>query len=337
MKIQERKELLRELGIFMAAEDDAWQRAKEKAAAENAWFIPAFIDRSVQNIAQRFLSPAALQNLVDRYGIGEPASPKKIGIVAAGNVPLVGFHDLLCTFLTGHWAVVKPSSKDTVLLTFLLDKMKALNPAAVPYLTVGERLTGCDAYIATGSNNSSGYFDYYFGRYPHIIRKARTSVAVLTGRESNAELEALAADVYLYFGLGCRNVTKLYVPRGYHFEPLLNAFKKYNYLADYSKYKNNYDYNFAVLLLNHQPYMSNESLLLVEEPSLFSPIAQLNYEYYDDAEALLQFLRQNENVQCVVGAGNLAYGTAQQPGVCDFADGVDTVAFLQGLTEVRRS
>ena len=162
--------------------------------------------------------------------------------------------------------------------------MAAWNEEVNDLISFSEMLKGCDAYIATGSNNSAGYFEYYFGKYPHIIRRNRTSVAILTGNETNEELEKLADDVYLYFGLGCRNVTKLYVPEGYDFIPLLTAFKKYNYLADHHKYKNNYDYNLAIHLLNKKFYMSNESLLLVEDASLFSPISQLNYEFYTDQE-----------------------------------------------------
>lgn len=201
MNLQERKALLIAVGAFMASDDENWQAAKQRATAENPWFIPEFIDRAVQNIATQFLSPAPLQSLIDRYRIGEPAASHKVGIVMAGNVPLVGFHDLLCTFLAGHIAFIKPSSKDAVLISFLAGKMVALNKAAEPYLVLSERLNGCDAYIATGSNNTSNYFNYYFGKYPHIIRRNRTSVAILTGDETDAELEGLADDVYLFSGL----------------------------------------------------------------------------------------------------------------------------------------
>ena len=187
----------------------------------------------------------------------------------AGNIPLVGFHDLLCTFITGHYAVIKLSSKDVVLLTFLIEKMKEWTADADPYFSIQVMLKNCDAYIATGSNNSSTYFAYYFAKYPHIIRRNRTSVAILTGEETDEELEALADDVYQYFGLGCRNVTKIMVPRGYNFERLLERFRKYNYLFDYQKYKNNYDYNLAIHLLNHKYYMSNGSLLLAENQFSF--------------------------------------------------------------------
>ena len=198
-------------------------------------------------------------------------------------------------------------------------------------LIFSEMLIGCDAYIATGSNNSSGYFEYYFGKYPHIIRRNRTSAAILTGQETNEELDKLADDVYLYFGLGCRNVTKLYVPEGYDFIPLLTVFKKYNYLADNHKYKNNYDYNLAIHLLNKKFYMSNESFLLVEEASLFSPISQLNYEYYSDPESLINSLKQNKDLQAIAGKNFIPFGDTQKPSLNDYADGVDTMAFLLRL------
>jgi len=337
MNLQERKDLLVQLGNFMASDDEAWQTAKRKAAAANGWFIPEFIDLSIYNIVEQFLGENELQKLIDDYGLEENPAPKKVGIVMAGNIPLVGFHDLLCTFITGHYAVVKPSSKDEVLITALVEKMKELNENSEPYLAISERLIGCNAYIATGSNNSSHYFEYYFAKYPHIIRKNRTSVAILSGDETDEELEALADDVYQYFGLGCRNVTKIYIPRNFNFERLLNIFKKYNYLADYSKYKNNYDYNLAVHLLNKKYFMSNESLLLVEDPTPFSPIAQLHYEYYDDLDKLKASLDNSENIQCLVGKTLLPFGKAQTPGICSFADGVDTIEFLQSLTEVRKS
>lgn len=341
MNLQERKELLLRLGGFIKSDDDGWQTAKQKARAENAWFTDEFIDLAATNIAEQFLTEESLQKLIDLYSIPlENKSPKKVGIVMAGNIPMVGFHDLLCTFLTGHYAVVKLSSKDPVLIKFLVTKLTAWSPAAEPYFTFGDMLKGCDAYIATGSNNSSKYFEYYFGKYPHIIRRARTSVAILTGDESTEELAQLADDVYQYFGLGCRNVTKIFVPGGYDFARLLNVFKKYNYLADHPKYKNNYDYNLAILLLNRRQYMSNESLLLVEDPSPFSPISQLHYQVYKNKEGVREALRNDKSIQCVVSLQDTQFGKAQCPDVCNFADGIDTMEFLIGLIsekELRKS
>jgi len=192
-------------------------------------------------------------------------------------------------------------------------------------------LKNCDAYIATGSNNSSRYFDYYFSKYPHIIRRNRTSVAILTGNESIEELENLADDVYLYFGLGCRNVTKIYVPRNFDFIQMLEIFRKYNYLADHNKYKNNYDYNLALHLLNNKFYMTNGSILLIEDQAIFSPISQLNYEYYDNKEELLEKLKKSDEIQCITGLEKVPFGSAQCPSVTDYSDGVDTIKFLAAL------
>jgi hypothetical protein len=249
----------------------------------------------------------------------------------AGNIPLVGFHDFLCVFLSGHLAFIKPSSKDDVLIKHLVNKMAEWNSEVNSLVQFAEMLKGCDAYIATGSNNTSRYFEYYFQKYPHIIRKNRTSVAVLNGNESNEELEHLADDVYQYFGLGCRNVTKLYVPKDYDFVPLLKAFKKYDHLIDIQKYKNNYDYNLAILLLNKRYYMTNGSILMVEDPSYFSPISQLHFEYYFDEKEIEKKLHDNEAIQCIVNDENTGFGKAQKPSIWAFADGIDTMKFLQTL------
>ncbi len=331
MNLQERKEALIGLGRFMASDDEGWKGAKQKATAENPWFIPEFIELSITSICREYLTTEALDRLIERYELTDNEAPKKLGIVMAGNLPLVGLHDLLCTFITGHYAAIKLSSKDDALLRFLIDKLIVSDNRLRPYFTIAERLLHCDAYIATGSNNTSGYFDYYFGKYPHIIRRNRTSVAILTGTETDEEINALADDVYQYFGLGCRNVTKLYVPAGYNFERLINFFKKYDYLSAMVKYKNNYDYNLAIHLLNRTYFMSNESLLLIEDASIFSPISQLNYEYYKDTEAVKAYLLNTDSVQCIVGTDYTPFGQAQSPGIDTFADGVDTIAFLKAI------
>ena len=332
MKLQERKELLVRLGEYMMSRNEQWEQAKHKSFLDNNWFIPEFVDLSVKNIAGNFLQPQQLQRFIDQYKIPqENASPKKIGIVMAGNVPLVGFHDLLCTFLTGHYALIKPSSKDQALVTHLVQKMTEWNREMENYIAISEMLKNCDAYIATGSNNSARYFEYYFRNHPVIIRKNRTSVAILEGNESREELEALADDVYQYFGLGCRNVTQIFVPENYDFKPLLDSFAKYNYLINHHKYKNNYDYNLAVHILNNRYYMPNGSILLVEDAAPFSPISQLHYEYYTNASEVRARLLLDENIQCVTGRHHIAFGGAQCPQISDFADGVDTMTFLLGL------
>ena len=332
MNLQQRKELLVRLGNYMVSEDPDWLKAKEKASGDNLWFIPEFINLSARNISTYFLQPGPLKELADRYQIPETNSTAlKIGIVMAGNIPLVGFHDLLCVFIAGHHAMIKPSSKDETLIRHLSDKLKEWVPETEALITVSERIPNCDAYIATGSNNASRYFDYYFSKYPHIIRRNRTSVALLSGKESREELLSLADDVYQYFGLGCRNVTKVYVPKNYDFLPLLEAFKKYDHLTNYHKYKNNYDYNLAVHILNNKYYMTNGSIILVENDSPFSPISQLHYQYYSDSREVLDQMRKDENIQCLVGPEDTGFGKAQLPGICDFADGVDTMKFLMSL------
>jgi hypothetical protein len=332
MKLSQRKELLVQLGNYMQSSDEHWQQVKHEAYLENHWFIPEFIKLSVNNIAENFLQPHQLKKLITQYQIPEENSnPKKVGIVMAGNIPLVGFHDLLCVFLSGHRAIIKPSSKDKVLLRHLVNKMAEWNEQVEQSVMISEMIKNGDAYIATGSNNSSRYFEYYFGKYPNIIRKNRTSVAILTGKESNEDLEQLADDVYQYFGLGCRNVTKIFVPKDYDFIPLLNAFKKYDHLIDHHKYKNNYDYNLAIQILNKQYYMTNGSILLVENESPFSPISELHYEYYINEKEVREKLLEDQNIQCIVGKNDLKFGGAQCPDICDYADGTDTMTFLKSL------
>ena len=338
MKLQQRKELLGQLGNYMLGKDPEWALIKQQAYLENNWFIPEFIDLAVKNIASVFLQPGQLDQLAEAYSIPvENLTPQTIGIVMAGNIPLVGFHDLLCVFITGHKAKIKTSSKDQVLITHLVKKMISWQPAAGEYFTFSGMLKECDAYIATGSNNSSRYFEYYFSKYPHIIRKNRTSVAILHGNENVTELEALADDVLQFFGLGCRNVTKIFVPDDYDFQPLLQAFKKYDYLADNHKYRNNYDYNLAVYMLNNRYYMTNGSILLVEDAAFTSPISQLNYEYYSNEGEVRAKLLNNEAIQCVVGKNNIPFGEAQCPGIRDYADGVDTLDFLLQLKNSKQS
>ncbi len=349
MHLQQRINLLVELGSYLLSGDEDWLMAKQKASRENGWFIPEFIDLAVQNIAGDNLQKEKLTDWVTHYQLPEKnPSPKNIGLIMAGNIPLVGFHDFLTLFISGHRQTIKPSSKDETLIRRLVAQLTALDPSVGDYVCFAERLNGCDAYIATGSNNSARYFEYYFSKYPHIIRRNRTSVAVLDGRETADELDKLADDVLLYFGLGCRNVTKIYTPEGYDFVPLLQAFSKYAPLADFSRYKNNYDYQLTLLILNKKYYMSTETILLTENPSVFSPISVLNLEYYKPGSDIAGSLLSNKDIQCIIGreqnfalnpversfgtfASLVPFGRAQQPTLTDYADGVDTLQFLHTL------
>lgn len=332
MILQERIILLGRLGQYMLEASEEWQEVKDRAYRENQWFIPEFVDRSVENIARQFLNPSFLQNWAAAYQVPDrQVHPKNVGVVMAGNIPLVGFHDFLCVFVSGHIATLKTSSKDEVLIKHLVKKLYEWDPAVQDEVSFAERLTGCDAYIATGSNNSGRYFDYYFGKYPHIIRRNRTSVAILDGTETPEELAALADDIQLYFGLGCRNITQLYVPEGYDFIPLLDALRKYEHFMDFHKYKHNFDYHLALLIMGNKYYMNNDTVVMTENVSPFSPVSQLHYQYYQNPAELTGMLQGNPDIQCVVGHGQIPFGQAQRPGLTDYADGVDTMAFLVGL------
>lgn len=333
MNLPYRISLLDRLGKYIKENDDEWQATVEKAYAENGWFIPGFTQHAALSIANHFLDEKILEAWASRYSFSGTDLPlKTVGIIMAGNIPLAGFHDLMTVFISGNRCRIKLSSKDKVLIPALVKKLLEWEPAAESWFEFPEMLKGCDVYIATGSNNSSRYFDYYFSRFPHIIRKNRSSVAILDGDESYEELERLADDVFLYFGLGCRNVTKIYVPRDYDFLPLLAALKKYQHLADHNKYKNNYDYNLALHLLNKVNYMTNGAILLIESPQLFSPVSQLNYEYYDDVAKVREELLSDENLQCIVSRTDTAFGMAQNPAITEYADGKDTLDFLSQLT-----
>jgi hypothetical protein len=261
-------------------------------------------------------------------------TPLRVALIMAGNIPLVGFHDLISVLLTGNNAQVKCASKDTLLLKYLVGRLCELDQGlARRILFTDGKLGPFDAVIATGSTNTSRYFEYYFSKKPHIIRKNRHGVAVLTGDESPAELDGLAEDVFRYFGMGCRSVSKLFVPEGYDFDPLFNAFYAFGHLIDHQKYGNNYDYNKAVYLMSGSPMLDNGFLLLKEDKGIGSPIGTLFYETYENRAAAVEKLKASaEAVQCVVGGTWLPeatpFGSAQKPGLGTYADGVDTVDFL---------
>ena len=331
MNLQKRIELLQRLQKYLLANDEEWQNIKIKASFHNGWFITQFTDLAVINICTAFLQKEKLEQWAMHYHLDDNVGGKNIGIVMAGNIPLVGFHDFLCVFISGHKQTVKLSSKDDILLKHLVDKMIEWEPELKNKIEFAELLKGCDAYIATGSNNSARYFEQYFSKYPNIIRRNRTAVAILTGAETTEELNLLADDVHQYFGLGCRNVTKLFVPAGYDFVPLLRAFDEYKYFEDHHKFKNNYDYQLSIALLNNIFYMTNGSALLLENDAIFTAISQLNYSFYDDEKTVVEKLKGNEDIQCICGRLGIAFGQAQKPALMEYADGVDTMQFLLTL------
>jgi len=331
MILQERIEILNKLSAYMAGNGPAWAEAKERAARENPWVAPELVEKAVNSIINSFLDPQLLTNWAAKYGVPDQQSEaKKVGLVMAGNIPLVGFHDFLSVFISGHTAVIKPSSKDEILIKHIASELIKMDERVSSMVFFAPQLSGLDAYIATGSNNSSRYFDYYFGKFPNIIRRNRTSVAIIDGTETAAELDVLADDMQTYFGLGCRNVTQLYVPTNYDFIPLLTALKKYEYYLDFHKYKHNYDYHLALLIMGNKYYMNNDSLVFAENESPFSPVSQVHYQFYSSPESL-SHLTKNTDIQCIVGHGYIPFGKAQAPSLTDYADGTDTLAFLQTL------
>lgn len=327
MNIEQRIEILLQLKKYLKENSTEWQQIKQNATYKNAWFIDNFIELAIENIGTFFLDETKLRNWITQYNIN-PNADKKVGIIMAGNIPLVGFHDFLCVFISGNTLVIKASSKDDILIKHIVAKMIKWNAAISNKISFAENLKGCDVYIATGSNNSSRYFEFYFSKYPNIIRRNRTSVAVLNGTETNEELNLLAKDIQLYFGQGCRNVTHLFVPKDYDFIELITALKQFNYFTDFHKYKHNFDYQLAMLMMNNKFYMTDGSVLLSENESIFSAISQVHYSYYENKEKLMQKIEHNDDIQCIVGRGFTAYGKAQQPSLNDYADGVDTMQFL---------
>lgn len=335
MNLEKRIKAFTELGNHlkqMSAE--ALESLKESASQENPWFTHDSIKTALAGISG-FLTEKALTEWTNRYSLN-PEHPKTIALVMAGNIPLVGFHDLLCVLISGHRAQLKLSSKDSKLPAYLIKHLIWLEPEFEKCISVKEgKIENFDAVIATGSDNSARYFLEYFGKYPHIIRKNRTSIGILNGFESKEDLQSLGTDVFTYFGLGCRNVSKIYVPQGYDFTKLMDEWTSFQEIIHHNKYHNNYDYQKSILLVNRIHHFDNGFILLEESEKLVSPISVLYYEYYTSQDDLAQKLTSySEKIQCMVGntkPANIPFGKAQYPEVWDYADQLDTMKFLSEL------
>jgi hypothetical protein len=307
----------------------------DSASQKNSWFTNQSVQLALNGL-QTFLNTEKLRQWTGEYKLSR-AEPKVIGIAMAGNIPLVGFHDFLSVLIAGHSIKAKLSSQDSVLLPFITDKLLAIEPSFKENIEFAEQLKQVDAVIATGSDNTSRYFEYYFRKIPHIIRKNRSSCAVILGEESEAELTPLGKDVFAYFGLGCRNVSKIFVPHEYDFKTLLDSWEMYSEIINHHKYVNNYDYQKSILLVNGVPFLDNGFLLVTEHAALVSPISVLFYENYKDQDDLHQKINlQKEKIQCIVSAKgwyehSVPFGGAQYPELWDYADNVDTLKFLNEL------
>ncbi|NDP26868.1 MAG: acyl-CoA reductase [Flavobacterium sp.] len=300
--------------------------------SHNGWYTPENVYFSIQSWAKA-LTEGNLDKWLSSYNFNEEKS-KNVGLILAGNIPLVGFHDFLSVLISGNNVLIKTSSNDQFLLPFLSKYLIAIEPEFANKITFVEgKLENFDAVIATGSNNTARYFEYYFKNKPSIIRKNRNSVAVLNGDETKEQLIALGEDIFRYFGLGCRNVSKLFVPKGYSFNAFFEAIFEYQDIIHYEKYSNNYDYNKAVFLMSNFKLLDNGFLTIKEDNSYASPISSVFYEFYDSIENLqIRLLSESEQIQCIVSnnlvENSIDFGQTQKPNLWDYADNVDTISFL---------
>jgi Acyl-CoA reductase (LuxC) len=328
----DRIEALIQLGQVISPEHDSVLKLMEEARIANPWFTESNVRYCLNNWCEA-LAPAKVEKWIKPI---EEVEVKNVGIVMAGNIPLVGLHDLLAAIACGHNAIVKMSHNDDVLMQFVVDSLQNFNSEFKDSIKVQDQIKGVDAIIATGSNNSSRYFEYYFKNIPHVIRKNRTSVAVISGNESEEELIALSDDIFMYFGLGCRNVTKLYVPDNYDFMQLITAFDKYKYLIDHHKFANNYTYHKAIFLMNLDTHLDSGFALFKEDEGLHAPLSCVFYEAYSDVKSVKNKLTSiDTEIQLVLSndqnVSSNRFGSAQHTSLLDYADKVDTLIFLQNI------
>lgn len=333
MNTEDRIQAFSELGNLISKQKD-----KLKSRISNPWFTDVFVDFALNQTIE-ILKEDTLRKWVEPYdGFNHDKSIKRIGVISAGNIPLVGFHDFLSVLISGNCYVGKLSSKDNVLLAGIIQLLLAVEAKFSEFIDIKkETLSGFDAVIATGSNNSARYFEYYFGKYPHIIRKNRNSAAVLNGNESDEELKLLADDIFLYFGLGCRSVSKLFIPKEYRLDNIFNASLSYKDIINHTKYANNYDYNRAIYLLNQIDFKENTILIMKEDQAYASPVSVVYYEYYENLSDLeLKLKIDSKLLQCIVSQNgffpnSIPPGKSQRPELDDYADTIDTLQFLRNL------
>lgn len=320
-KIQHLVALGTELKKLSIDQDFLWS-----VESQNPWFIPDFTKLNLESITNNFLQTDKLDAWLEHYAVKEKGS---LGIILAGNIPMVGFHDILCSYFCAEKVEIKLSSKDLKLTPHVLKLWTDIDPLWKERLSIVDRLGTCEKIIATGSNSAYNYFEQYFGKYKNILRRNRTSVAIVPKDISNEELNFLIDDIFIYFGLGCRNVSKLWIEKGFELSRIFEASERYNSFFNHVKYMNNYDYQRTLLLLNKVPHLSNNFLMLKEDKSLFSPISVLNYESFEDIKEVKSLLAANQqDIQCIVGRDFVPFGQTQQPALSDYADGVDTMNFL---------
>jgi hypothetical protein len=305
-------------------------RLIETRHLKNPWFTPDNVRMALSAIAGE-LTSGNLDRWCSAYpGLDADIKPLNVGVVMAGNIPLAGFHDFLSVLISSNRIIAKTSSKDPDLINLITEILISAEPEFKSFISVTDgNLNGFDVVIATGSDNSSRYFEYYFGKYPHIIRRNRNSIAVIDGKENDRELEALGTDIFSYFGLGCRNVSKIFLPSGYDLSAMVRCWSSFSGLVRHKKYASNYDFSKAVFLINKEPFTDTGYLLLKEQTGLSSPVAVLYYDFYRTHEEIRSLAGQlKDKIQCIVGHDYIPFGKAQMPALWDYADGVDTIDFL---------
>ena len=333
MNIERRITAFAALGDFVLKNPVSLQEIVNKTFIYNTWFTIDNINQALQNIAIEFLNKEKLENWISGYGSKITThDTKTIAIVAAGNIPMVAFHDILCVLISGNKLQLKLSEKDQYLLPFLLEQLINIEPDFKELISIQFKLEKFDAIIATGSNNTAKHFAYYFGKYKNIIRRNRNSVAILTGEETKEDIENLGHDIFDYFGLGCRNVSKIFVPEKFDLYSLKDGLTKHIGVNQHNQYMNNLDYQRTLYLMNQTPLIDIDFINIVENNSLHSPISCLHVERYKTPEDVKKNIdEQTENIQCMVGKGYLEFGKSQQPGLSDYADNVDTMEFILNL------
>ena len=309
-----------------------------QAKLKNPWFTIDNIRKAIDAIQDHFLNKEKLYEWLSHYSIDDNKNPKKIGLILAGNIPLVGIHDVLSVFLSGHESIIKMSDKDTILTTYIINKLIAVSSETSEYFSIVERLADYDAVIATGSDSTSKVFNKYFNHVPNIIRRNRNGVAVISTSDDQETLKDFHHDLFDYFGLGCRNVSKVYLENGVSSDLIFESIVNASDIINHNKYKNNYDYAYALYLMNQEDFKTNDILIMRENENIASRIACLHYEYYQDKSSLEKVLSsQRDSIQCIVssspidGFSHFKFGEAQCPALSDYADGIDTIKFLANL------
>lgn len=322
-----------------AAENNLFYEVKE-SHLKNQWFTPYNVKSALAGLSD-MLADDKIKKWIANYNINDLTDPGKIAVIMAGNLPLVGFHDFMCVLLSGNQFLGKLSGQDKDLPVKIAGLLIETEPGFKSMISfTDEKISEFDAVIATGSNNTSRYFEYYFGRYPHIIRRNRNSMAILSGKEKGKDLENFSDDIFQYFGMGCRSVSLLFIPKDFDIKKLAESFKKWEYIKDHPKYFNNYEYQKAVMLVSQIDHIDTGFCLLRESQSLASPLSVVNYIWYETEDEILQYInRQSDNIQCIVAGNNpdlpgidkVQPGKAQKPGPADYADDIDTLKFLLQL------